>query len=372
MQVFSSSYTNDRWEPPLPTIDSDAILGFVFADPAYFDDPTPFETLTTTYSTIKLIGCSGAGEIFKDQVQEESVVVALVTFDNARFAVIHEQLESPEDSYHVGSSIASQLLADDLQAVWIASDGLGVNGTALAAGFNEKLPPSVSLSGGLAGDGDRFDRSWVVIDDKPRTSFVSAVGLYGDSLQVTCGSEGGWQPFGPVREVTKSDNNILYEIDGKPALELYKRYLGERAEGLPATALLFPLQISDDERSLVRTILAVDEEQQSMTFAGDIPQGAQVQLMRSTLDTLIKGAEDAATNWNSQTATDALCLAVSCVGRRLVLGQDCDEEVEATYASLGDNSHQIGFYSYGELAPTGFQPCDLHNQTMTLTLLTER
>jgi hypothetical protein len=144
----------------------------------------------------------------------------------------------------------------------------------------------VVVTGGLAGDGDRFQQTWIITDGTPHSGFVCAAGLYGEQIRIGHGSMGGWDIFGPERTVTRSDGNVLYELDGRPALELYKEYLGERASGLPATGLLFPLSLRTDSsngESIVRTILAVDEESQSMTFAGDIPEGARAQLMKANL-----------------------------------------------------------------------------------------
>jgi hypothetical protein len=124
----------------------------------------------------------------------------------------------------------------------------------------------------------------------------------------------------------------------------------------------------------VRTVLAVDEQRQSMTFAGDIPQGSRAQLMRANFDRLIQGASDAATLAGAARDVrdgETLAIAISCVGRRLVLGERTEEEVEATLDVLPPGSRQIGFYSYGEISPYAKGPCDLHNQTMTLTTIAE-
>jgi hypothetical protein len=232
------------------------------------------------------------------------------------------------------------------------------------------------VTGGLAGDGARFERTWVIKDGVPQSGFITAVGFYGDRLQVGHGSQGGWDKFGPERRITKSENNVLYELDGKPALELYKTYLGDQASGLPAAGLLFPLAIrssAEDDRTLVRTLLAVDEEKQSMTFAGDMPEGSFAQLMKANFDQLVEGAEGAALKSKSTMGEGSapLVIAISCVGRRLVLGERIEEETEATLEILPAGAKQIGYYSYGEISPYATGNCDLHNQTMTLTTLSE-
>jgi hypothetical protein len=216
----------------------------------------------------------------------------------------------------------------------------------------------------------------VLQDRRPQPGFVTAVGFYGDRIHIGHGSKGGWDRFGPERRVTKSRGSILFELDGRPALQLYKEYLGERANGLPATGLLFPLALrcdQSDSKSLVRTILAVNEGEQSLTFAGDIPEGAFAQLMKANYDRLVQGASEAAssTKLSGDGDSSTLAIAISCVGRRLVLGERTEEETEATLDVLPKGTQQIGFYSYGEISPYTTGTCDLHNQTMTLTTLSE-
>ena len=203
---------------------------------------------------------------------------------------------------------------------------------------------------------------------------MTAVGFYGSRLRVGHGARGGWTIFGPERLVTRSEGSTLFELDGEPALTLYKDYLGDLAAGLPAAALRFPLALRESPESdkhLVRTILAVDEEEQSLTFAGDLPQGWMAQLMRANFDELVAGAEDAADVAGVEATQNGLVIAVSCVGRRLVLGEAAEEEVEATLERLPTGSTQVGFYSYGELSPFASGACDLHNQTMTLLVIGE-
>jgi hypothetical protein len=257
----------------------------------------------------------------------------------------------------------------------VLSDGLNVNGSDLIAGIDSGLPEGVVVTGGLAGDGIRFQKTWVLASGAMRDHAVTAAGFYGDRVRLGHGSMGGWDIFGPERRITRSEGNVLYELDGKAALPLYKNYLGALASGLPASGLLFPLSIRsgrDDQAPVVRTILSVSEEEQSLTFAGDLPEGWYAQLMSANFDRLIEGASQAAHQCSLDAGgREALSIAISCVGRRLVLGERCEEELEATVDVLGTTTHQIGFYSYGELSPNATGRCDLHNQTMTLTTITE-
>jgi hypothetical protein len=336
----------------------------------------PIDALSNAYPSSHLMGCSTAGEIFGTQLWDESLSVAVARFDRTEIRVAGAHVQHAQDSFDAGRTIANQLSGPDLKAVFVLSDGLRVNGSQLVRGLNSALAPGVVVTGGLAGDGDRFSGTWVIDERAPKSGVVSAVGFYGPDVRVGHGCRGGWDIFGPERRVTRSEGNVLFELDGKPALDLYKGYLGERAAGLPATALLFPLALrsgSDDANRLVRTVLAVDEESRSMTFAGDIPQGSLVQLMRANFDRLIDGAGEAARRsvLSPGDGEPTLAVAVSCVGRRLVLGERTEEEIEATFQALPGLSQQVGFYSYGEISPCADATCDLHNQTMTVTTISE-
>ncbi len=366
------------WDGPLdPTLDDPATLLLVFADSGLLDEHDPLADLAETFPRSVMLGCSTAGEVLDSTIDDGTVTVAVAQFEHTRITKAVAHLPEAAGSFMAGESLARQLDAPDLRAVFVLSTGLGVNGSELVRGVNSRLGPDVIVTGGLAGDGSRFARTWVLGWSGPGRELATAVGLYGDRIQVGHGSKGGWDIFGPERKVTRSEGNILYELDGKPALELYKRYLGDLAAGLPATGLRFPLALREtpeSDKQLVRTILAVDESDQSMTFAGDIPQGWMAQLMRADFDRLITGAEDAARMaWAVQDGSvgDVLAIAISCVGRRMVLGEAAEEEVEATLEMLPEGTRQVGFYSYGELSPYASGACDLHNQTMTLTTMQE-
>ncbi len=369
---------DDGWDrPPDGNADSEQTLLIIFAaarpDGALADE---LGGLRQAFPRSVLIGCSSSGEIYGEGLCDDSIVVAVMRFDHARIKLGHVPVAAAHESAAAGTSLAKQLHADDLTAVFTLTDGLLVNGSAYVEALDNALPEGVVVTGGLAGDGDRFEQTWVLYDGNISSGQMVAVGFYGDSIRVAHGSRGGWDLLGPEREVTRSENNVLYSLDGQPALEVYKKYLGDRAQGLPATGLLFPLAIRNEEEIdglTVRTILAVDEERQSITFAGNVPEGCFVKLMRANFDRLVDGAASAAESVQLEdyVGGPALCVAISCVGRRLVLGPRVEEEIEAVKDSLPAAVGQIGYYSYGEISPLASGRCDLHNQTMTLTLIWE-
>lgn len=323
------------------------------------------------------IGCSTAGEIYGGSLIDGALVVAVLHFSRTTLRLASKEIHSPEASLEAGIQLAKALDAPDLKAVFLLTDGLSVNGSELSNGLANYLSKEVVVTGGLAADGDKFRRTWVIVDKVCTANHAVAVGLYGEHVEVSFGSRGGWDIFGPEREVTRSQGNILYELDGQPALSLYKKYLGERASQLPASGLLFPLAIRnplEEDGLTVRTILAVSEADNSIRFAGDIPQGASVYLMRANFERLIEGSRIAAESILARGTQNeqVVSLAISCVGRRLVLSHRTEEEIEAVTEGLPPNSLLIGFYSYGEISPLSSGRCDLHNQTMTLTSFWER
>ncbi|MBT7410116.1 MAG: hypothetical protein HN826_10480, partial [Methylococcales bacterium] len=298
----TSSYTlkSEHFSAPvdIDADDSPQTLVTVFAQRCV--DATLFDYLKNRYPNSVVIGCSTSGQIINQDIVDEEVVVGVCRFEKTTLKIGSEKVSSSDDSYLAGKKLAQSLNDQELRAIFLLSDGLLVNGSELISGINSEVSNDVSVTGGLAGDADKFESTWVLNNSVADSGAIVGVGFYGDAIKIAHGSQGGWDKFGVERTATKSEHNVLYTIDDRPALELYKEYLGDRAEGLPSTGLLFPLfvKIQNDqelvEKQVVRTILAVSEEDNSLTFAGDIPIGSKIQLMRANFDRLVDGAADAA------------------------------------------------------------------------------
>jgi hypothetical protein len=356
-------------------IGDSAQLVLLFAETSILKDPEPLQQLRSLYPKAQLFGCSTAGEISGIEVLDDSMAATAVYFESSSIKLASRKIGNIHQSRDVGRSLASSLDKEGLVHAFVLSDGLTVNGSALVEGVLKELPPNVTVTGGLSGDNDRFKETLVVCNGGPERNQVGILGLYGDRLKVGYGSFGGWDPFGPERLVTRSQGNILYELDGKSSLGLYKTYLGEHAQGLPATALFFPLSIRSQGRPsrLVRTVLSVNEDDQSMIFAGDVPEGSYAQFMKANINRLIDGAVEAAKmSIQGDTPKAELAVLISCVGRKMCLKQRVEEEVEGVRDILGSQAVFTGFYSYGEISPScQGEMCELHNQTMTITTFAE-
>jgi len=354
-------------------------LVFVFGSRPLLEEGKRFAEVRAMYPQSHILCCSTAGEILDTRVRDNSIALAAVFFEKTEVKFSRTNIHSYDESYGAGKRLAAELARDGLVHVMVFSDGQLVNGTQLVKGFNDVLQTNVSVTGGLAGDGVDFKKTLIGLDESGEGGVIVAVGFYSSALKVGYGSLGGWDPFGLERTITKSKDNILYELDNKPALTLYKEYLGDQAAGLPSTGLLFPLRLriknGGKDAEVVRTILSVNEADQSMTFAGDMPEGIQVALMKANFERLIDGASGAGSMSIESLGSGRAQFAVliSCIGRKLVLKERVEEEIEAVKATIGDEAAMIGFYSYGELCPVAAaeKQCELHNQTMTITTFRE-
>jgi hypothetical protein len=368
---------NQGWLPEQKgRLDKKASVAFLFGCRDVLRREETFNEVKKAYPDAQLFGCSTAGEVVDTRVLDDSLVVTAVSFAQTKVQTASCEIQSASESRSVGQKLAKSIAASGLVHIVVLSDGLAVNGSELVRGLTQYLPSQVAITGGLSADGAQFQETLVMLNAPAKPHTVAIMGFYGKHLRVGYGSLGGWDQFGPERLITKSNGNILFELDGKSALELYKTYLGEQAKELPASALLFPLSIrgKEGEPPLVRTILQVNEEEQSMTFAGEVPMGANARLMKANFDRLIDGAAGAAqaTAIGMQGSGPELALLISCVGRKLILRQRIEEEVEAVQDVLGEKTALMGFYSYGEISPFQLNSrCELHNQTMTITTFAE-
>ncbi len=351
-----------------------------FGAVAFFTTTELPEGLRSMAPDATIAGCSTAGEIAFDRVYDNTCVVTCVKFERTLVKAVSARITSMEDSIHVGQKLADQLPKEDLTAILLFGVGVAINGSALVAGLQSGLPQGVTISGGLAADGGAFKQTWTLGPLGATDDQVVAVGLYGDNLCLGYGSYAGWEPFGPSRKVTRCKDNVLYELDGARALDIYKSYLGNYAKDLPGSGLLFPFEMlsSKHEKSgIFRTILGIDEAEGSLTLAGDIDPEGYLRLMHASTERLIQGAETAAgpvaaAKKLAEGCDSGLAILVSCIGRKLVMGDRVDEEVEAVANLLGPNTAVAGFYSNGEIGASTLKgDCRLHNQTMTITWLGE-
>jgi hypothetical protein len=366
----------EGWQPELTTgkLGESVQIVFVFGSPNLLKRSGSLDAVRRAYPKAQLTGCSTAGEIHKATVRDDTVVMTAVSFEHTSVQCTSVIIEGSARSFDAGRELIKHLDLNGLRHVIAFCEGMLVNASEFVSGVNSVLPEGVVVSGGFAGDGNRLRSTQVWCNGEPHKSMATAIGLYGERLHVGVSAIGGWKPFGPDRLITRSKGNVLYEVDNKPVLSLYKQYLGEYADGLPSTGLMFPLEIVIEGQRVMRALIGFDEAEQSITFAGNIPEGSFARFMVGYTDDLLAGTEEAARSSITalNNATSQFSLLVSCNGRRFVLKQRVEEEVEVVRDALGPLTAMAGFYSYGEIAPTtSDRRAELHNETMTVTSLAE-
>ena len=354
---------------------SDANWVLVFGSVNRFSERNFASQLQKRYPKAQIIGCTTSGEITGDGVFDDSVHITAMQWQKSELRFICKPVNSMEQSHALGAQIANELVAPDLKGVFVLSDGLNVNGSELVEGLQEVLP-NTPITGGLAGDDAKFTKALLLNNDQIKDRIVIAVGIYGKDAIVTSGALGGWKPYGPPRRITKAIKNVVYEMDNKPALPLYKMYIGYYASELPSSGLNFPFAIMDDKNvNVIRTLLSINEKDNSMTFAGNIAEGSTVRFLKSDHDQLVAGASEAARQILLKKVDindKALAICVSCVGRKLVMEDQVSDEVYAVQRLLGMQTGITGFYSNGEICSGEDDSHSLlHNQTMTIAYLSE-
>jgi len=378
MQIETLELVNDRFQ----LIESNSLQNFsahvvfIFGDENFFKEPKYYLELKKRYPNAHLLGCSSSGNVLGVEISHAPITATAVQFKTSSVRLLKLDLEPFQDESQLEtqlSNVVKGLNHKGLKHLFILSNRLYVNGSELVTVLNKVSP--VSITGGIAGGADFSAETWIVADDVPKNNLIAMLGFYGDSIHTGYGSYAGWSAFGAERHITKSSANIVYEIDGQPALDLYKKYLGNYAHKLPTSGLRFPLSIKQQVNDLevIRSMTAINEKDKSITFAGDVPTGFKARLMKPNLDSLIDGAGIAAQQIRKTNDLPALGLVVSCEGRKVVMGDMVEEELEALEDVLGKNVLLSGFYSHGEISPIDNKThnSSLHNQTMTLTTIYE-
>ncbi len=351
-------------------------LVLVFGNRFLLEDEGIYDELRQKFPDGHLVFGSTSGDITSQFVSDDSITVTAIEFERSTFQIKRSNvLNSDLDSFKTGQDLVNQFDQEGLKHVFVISEGSFINGSQLTKGMNSASDNELLVTGGLCGDAARFEKTLASYNENPKQGEIIAIGFYGETFEASFAIHGGWTPFGPERVVTSSESNVLFELDGQPALDLYKKYLGEKSKELPAAALLYPLNVlsANEKQSYVRTILNIDEETNAMVLAGDIPENSRVQLMMTNVDNIANASELAAKQAIEKRETKPqLALLVSCIGRKLVLDQRVEEEIEEVVSIVGDDTTICGFYSYGEIAPFNLEiNCQLHNQTMTITLISE-
>ena len=330
--------------------------------------------------TGNLIGCTTGGEISDLGISTGSAVLGGIVTDKIDFHIA-SAVNLKQDSEEAGKNLARQL-PGNVSHVQLFSDGLTGNGCAILRGINSVFKGQTPIVGGTAGDDGKFQRTWQFAGDKLLSDAVVAIGFSGD-FRIGTGAKSGWAPIGVAKKVTRASGNTLYELNGESALKVYERFLGKHAAKLPAIGVEYPLGLTESNRDrwsdggeydsfLLRATMSVDRRQGSITFAGEIPEGARVHLTcgdsASILSAVEKAAREAISDLGGGLPNVVFCY--SCYARKIVLGRRITEETDIVRQSIGKDTPLMGFYTYGEFCGVSSDSaCYLHNETISLGVI---
>jgi hypothetical protein len=374
--VQAYKHENQPWTYLSDKINLENPLVLVFANRMLLQDDNIINDIRAEFPYGHIVYGSTAGEIIAENVLENSITVTAIEFEKSSFIIKTDNIHHHNnDTVALGKALYSQMPTEGLRHLFVLSEGSFVSGTSLIRGLQHDLNDNVALTGALCGDDVRYEMTLASYNENPKEGEIILIGFYGESLEISFASYGGWLAFGPERIITKAEGSTLYEIDGQSALQLYQKYLGDKAGEFSKSALMYPLNViaPGKTHAVVRTAVGNDATTQSMTFADAVPQDSRVQLMMISADGIAQGAQKAAMlAMEGRVNKPQFALVVSCVGRKLVMNQRVEEEIEFLSETLGSEVAVGGFYSYGEIAPFhDSRDCELHNQTMTLTLFSE-
>jgi hypothetical protein len=347
---------DDSCSTSLPPVDSASTLILLCTS-----NPTPALTpalaqIRSHYARSPILTFAGTAPMHAGHLHPGELTFAATTFARATLSSASAPLRNISDSCNAGKFLGLQLAKPGLRAVILTSTTSIINADALIEGLYAELG-STTLFGALA------PTPHISPAHTNEHATVSAVGLFGDSLRIGTGVRLGLEPFGPPRHINISNGTIITQIDGRPALEVYKRLLGPKAAQLPGAALLFPLVIKVPGGLLTRAVTQIDESTGSIHTTAPIPQGTYVHLARAEFDSLINASSEAA--WEAAQGTDDLTgvgssggsrgaclgLTLACSGRHLLLGQRADEEASAAMLALPRGSAHLGCYTGAVIAP---------------------
>lgn len=379
--VITRRSPDGTWSDELPDWDSASTLVQVFGPSSLLDDHSPLAEVDARYPTSIVIGCSGAGVVVDEEICDGDLIVAVARFKEVKLSAVFDTVSSAKDQNKIGEDMQKKLYAKDSQVngIILLSSGLATDGDSLAAGFEGANLANVGggLAGTVPGEDGTFGATWVLDENRrPVDGAISALGFSGESLIYRNAARGGWKPLGPERIVTKADAYTLHELDDRPALDLYKEYLGDEANGLPAVASRFPLSNrpasgSDDDWAPAG-VISVDEDTKSLQLTRKIVDGSQVQMLRGYSGKLFEAAENTVNDLHPIADGTHLAVVTSCLGRRVVLGSRTADELSCVRQTLPNGVGMVGFYGMGEFSSTSSTACKLYNYTMTMALIGER
>lgn len=320
-----------------------------------------------------IFGCSSCGEIFTEaeisRALENSAVVALLELPADSFQV--KLMDGTGlDSFALGAAIGSWgKSVFKNPAFMVVVSGIKRDGEQAVHGLLSEFPAQVPLFGGLAGDDAKFKETFAFTNGHATSDGAVVCVFDNDRVAVEGLATSGWVGLGAPKTVTSSEGNVVFSIDGEPALDIYKKYLNIRDVDLPGIGMEYPLQVMrDDGTHVLRAVVGVDAERHALVFAGAVPQNSQVRFSSSPgFEAVDHARRDFETFAKAGGPAPDLLVFFSCIARHAALGPMVEDEIRAAQRIW--NAPGLGFFTYGEIGKNLVGRCDFYNETCALVLL---
>lgn len=360
---------------------SDLAIVFVSTEHDYKAVLKKIKTLT---KTTNIVGCSTAGEFNESNAATGGISLMLISSDTIKFSLEKSTDVKQENFKQIADTVfgsykdeSRKMMAEGFpnQTVLILTDGFMTNRDELIKDIYAKTGITSQLAGGSAGDDVKFKETCVFYNEEVLVNALVFVKLFSKN-KVGIGVSHGMKPSSQTMKVTKSDGSKVYELDGKPALEVYKEHAKAHGveltpENTSAYLIANNLGIKDLTFQKIRAPISANPDG-SLNVAGEVPQGATVTIVESGVDPLLKAADDAANEakTNLKGIKPAGVVVFDCICRQIILDKDYVREAQ-TISKVLDSSPTVGFSTYGEIAKTAGKLNGFHNSTVVVCALLE-
>jgi diguanylate cyclase (GGDEF)-like protein/PAS domain S-box-containing protein len=307
-----------------------------------------------------IIGSTTDGEIAHGESSRNGTVISFVEFEKA---TLKYAVDISSDSFQRGERLAKKLKTDNSKLFILLSEGLHTNGENFLKGI-ESIAPDIKIAGGMAADYANFQKTLVFTKDFILANGAVGVSINSDELEIFNDYNFSWQKIGKKLKITKSEGNIVYEIDGRSAVDTYKHYLGEKvAYKIPSICIEFPLLIEENNTLMARSVIAASGDG-SLTFSANMPEGSEVYFGYGNPEEILKHTNVIPSKLKK--FEPEIIFVYSCMARLHFVGPMINQELKP----LADIAPMSGFFTYGEFFSNEHNR--FLNQTMTVLAMREK
>lgn len=327
---------------------------------------------------IQIFGATTAGEFIDGEIGNESIAIMLLNINPENFRLMH--IETGENKTREISKLIAKKGLEEFRnpAFIVASGGISTDGEMIVKGIEDVVGHDATIFGGLAGDDFTMTGTYVFTNQNYNINGLVVIVLDADKVNVAGLATSGWQPVGTMRTITKSEGNVVYTIDGQPALDVVIKYMGvnknldEWKDVIMNVGSEFPMQLQrEDAEPVIRAPLFANKEDRSLVCAGSVPQGSRIRFsLPPDYNVIEKVIEECKEIKEKELPIAEAMIMFSCKARHLSLGPMVSDEIDQVKEVW--DAPMAGFFSYGEMGKASQGKHEFHNNTCSLVVISEK